>query len=94
MTNLIYIIYIVCAQLCPNLGDPMDCSPPKPLSMKFSRQGYWNGLLFPIPGIILTQGSNLRLLCLLNQQVDFFTSVPPGKALYYYNKRLAGPRPK
>ena len=28
MTNLIYIIYIVYAQLCPNLGDPMDCSPP------------------------------------------------------------------
>ena len=32
-----------------------------PPSMGFSRQGYWNGLLFPSPGIFLTQGSNLGL---------------------------------
>ena len=29
-----------------------------PLSMGFSRQGYWSGLLFPSPGIFPTQGSN------------------------------------
>ena len=29
--------------------------------MEFSRQEYWNGLLFPSPGIFLTQGSNLGL---------------------------------
>ena len=33
-----------------------------PLSMGFSRQGYWSGLLCPPPGIFLTQGSNLLLL--------------------------------
>ena len=27
--------------------DPMDCSPPAPLSMDFSRQEYWRGLPFP-----------------------------------------------
>ena len=31
-------------QSCPTLCDPMDCSPPAPLSMGFSRQEYWSGL--------------------------------------------------
>ena len=32
-----------------------------PLSMGFSRQGYWSGLPFPSPGIFPTQGLNLGL---------------------------------
>ena len=32
-----------------------------PPSMEFSRQEYWSGLLFPSPGIFLTQGSNPSL---------------------------------
>ena len=32
-----------------------------PLSMGFSRQGYWSGLPFPFPGIFPTQGSNSGL---------------------------------
>ena len=36
------------------------CSPPgSSLSRGFFRQEYWNGLLFPSPGIFLTQESNL-----------------------------------
>ena len=39
------------AQLCPTLHDPTDCSPPgSPVHGIFFRQGYWSGLLFPIPG--------------------------------------------
>ena len=38
-----------------------------PLSMEISRQEYWSGLPFPIPGIFLTQGLKL---CLLLWQVD------------------------
>ena len=41
-----------------------------PLSMEFSRQEYWSGLLFPTPGIFPTQGSNLQLLGLLHWQAD------------------------
>ena len=37
-------------QSCLNLWDPMDCSPPAPRSMGFSRHEYWSGLLFPSPG--------------------------------------------
>ena len=31
-------------QPCPTLSDPMDCSPPGPPSMGFSRQEYWSGV--------------------------------------------------
>ena len=37
------------AHSCPTLRDPMDCSPPGPPSMGFSRQEYWNGVLLPSP---------------------------------------------
>ena len=37
-------------QSCPTLFNPVDCSPPAPLSVGFSQQEYWNGLLGPPPG--------------------------------------------
>ena len=37
------------AQSCPTLSDPMDCSPPAPPSMGFSRQEYWSGVPLPSP---------------------------------------------
>ena len=37
------------AQLCPTLHDPMDGSPPGPLSMGFSRQEYWSEVPLPSP---------------------------------------------
>ena len=30
------------AQWCPAVCDPMDCSPPAPSAMDFSRQEYWS----------------------------------------------------
>ena len=41
------------AQSCPTLSDPMDCSPPGPPSMGFSRQEYWSGVPLPSPSPIL-----------------------------------------
>ena len=41
-----------CAKLlqsCPTLFDPIDGSPPAPLSLGFSRQEHWSGLPFPSP---------------------------------------------
>ena len=35
---------------CLTLRDPVDCSPQASLSMGFSRQEYWRGLSFPLPG--------------------------------------------
>ena len=51
-----------------------------PLSMGFSRQEYWSGLSCPLPGIFLTQESNLDHLCLPVLAGRFFTTEPPGKA--------------
>ena len=34
---------------CPTLCDPIDGSPPGPLSLGFSRQEHWSGLPFPSP---------------------------------------------
>ena len=49
-------------QSCPTLCNPMDCSPQAPLSMRFSRQEYWNGSMPSFKEIFLTQRSNLYLL--------------------------------
>ena len=40
------------------------------LSVEFSRQEYWSGCHFLLPGNFLTQGLNLHLLHLLHWQVD------------------------
>ena len=48
----------VCAQSCLTLCDPMDCG----LSMGFSRQEYWGGLLFPSLGVFLILELNPGLL--------------------------------
>ena len=74
----------VCAQSCPTLCDPMDCSPPAPLFMEFSRQEYWSRLPFPLQGIFPTQGLNRRLLHLLHWLVDSLPLAPPGKPLKSY----------
>ena len=49
------------------------------LSMEFSRQEYWSGCHFILPGIFSIQGLNLSLLRLLHWQVDPLPLVPPGK---------------
>ena len=43
-------------------GTPWTVACQTPLSMGFSRQGYWSGLPFPSPKIFPTQGSNPGLL--------------------------------
>ena len=47
------------------------------LSMEFSRQGYWSGLLFSIPGVFLTQRLNPHASPAMMGR--FFTTVSPGK---------------
>ena len=65
----------VCVHMCSvaqsylTLWNPMDCSPPTPLSTEFSWQEYWSGLPFPPTlGILLTPGLNLSILHLLHWQ--------------------------
>ena len=62
-----------------------------PLSMGFSRQGYWNGLPIPSPGDLSKPGIEHRSPTL---EADTLTSEPPGKrshgALVYNHIRRAG----
>ena len=47
-----------------------------PLSIGFSRQEYWSGLLFPPPGDVAVPGIELASPALAGR---FFTMAPPGK---------------
>ena len=53
---------LCCAQSCPTLCDPMDCSPPGSsvhgifFFFFFFRQEYWSGLPFPSPGDLPDSG--------------------------------------
>ena len=64
-------------QLCPKLfATPWTVAHQGPLSMKFSRQGYWSGLPFPFPGDLPHPGIDPMPLTLAG---GFFTAEPPGK---------------
>ena len=47
---------------CLTLATPSTVAHHTPLFMGFSRQEYWSGLPFPLPGESPTQGSNPGLL--------------------------------
>ena len=68
-----------CIQLCHT----MDCSCQAPLSVGFSRQEYWSGLLCPTPGDppgdLPNPGIEHTSLTSPALQVDSFLSEPPGK---------------
>ena len=65
----------VCAKLlqsCSTLCNPMDCSPPAPLSMGFSRQEDWSGLPCSLPGYLLNPGiepTSLVIYCIGRQDL-------------------------
>ena len=52
-----------------------------PLSMGFSRQEYWSGLLFPPPGGLSNPGIEPVSSVFLVVAGRFFTTEPPGKPL-------------
>ena len=69
-------IYVLAAQSCLILYDPVDCSYQPPLSMEFSRQESWSGQPFPSPGDLPNPGIKPRSPAL---EADCLPSEPPGK---------------
>ena len=67
-------VKVLVSQPSLTLCVPMDCSPPGPLSMEFSRQEYWSGLPFPSPGDLPNPGIEPRSAAL---QADSLPSEPP-----------------
>ena len=71
-----------CAKLpqsCPTLCNLWTIALQAPLSMGFSRQEYWSGLLCSPPGDLPTQESSPRLLCILHWQAGLLLLAPLGK---------------
>ena len=56
----------------------MDCSPPGSSVHGFSRQGYWSGLPFPLPGNISDPGIKPMSPTSPTLAGRFFTTKPPG----------------
>ena len=72
------------------LCDPVDYSlPGSSLSIRFSRQEYWSGLLCLLQVIFLTQGSNWHLVGLLHWRAGSSPLVPPGKQTELRGKESA-----
>ena len=59
----VFVPWSVCAQSCPPLCDPIDCSPPASFVYKIVSKRA--GCHFLFQGIFTTQGLNPHLLCLL-----------------------------
>ena len=56
-----------------------------PLSMEFSRQGYWSGLSFSPPGEFPNPGIKTATLVSSALAGRFFTPQPPGKPMLLSN---------
>ena len=74
-----HICVCVCLYICMYIWLVARQSP---LSMVFSRQEYWSGLLCSPPGGLPTQGLNPSLLCLLHWQLGSLPLVPLGKPIH------------
>ena len=68
----------VCVQSCLILQPPRTVARQAPLSLEFSRQEYWNRLLFPTPGDLLDPGIKLWSLASPALADGFFTTQYPG----------------
>ena len=62
------------AQSCPTLCDPWTVARQAPLPMGFSRQDYWSGLPFPLPGDLPDLGMELASLTSPVLAGGFFTT--------------------
>ena len=76
--GLCMCVCVLClvAQSCPTLCSPRTVARQAPLSMGFSRQEYWSGLLCPPPGDLPNPGIEPRFPAL---QADSLPPEPPGK---------------
>ena len=68
----------VCAQSCPTLCDPMDCSPSGSSVHEISpgKREYWSGLPLPSPRDCPHLGTEVAFPTLAG---EFLTNEPPGK---------------
>ena len=73
-------MFVLVAQSCPTLCDPIAHQ--APLSMRFSRQGYWSGLPFPSPGDLPNPGIEPRSPALQADSLPTELQGKPSLAIY------------
>ena len=68
-----------CSVMSNSFVTPWTVTCQASLSMEFSRQEYWNGLPFPVPGVL--PNSEIQPLSLASPALafEFFTTLLPGK---------------
>ena len=76
--SLIFNSCCLVTKLCSTFMTPCTVACQGPLSMDFSRQEYWSGLLFPSPGYLPSAGIEPKSPALAGR---FFTTEPAGKPL-------------
>ena len=77
-------VKVLVTQLCLLSVTPWTITHQTPLSMGFSRQEYWSGLPFPLPGGIPDPGMKPGSPAL---QADSLPSEPPGKPLQHHKTK-------
>ena len=82
LCSLLCVFYIIVLVVQSRIlfATPYIVACQAPLSMEFSRQGYWNGLPFPSPGDVLKPGIEPGSPAL---QADSLPSEPPGKPYFF-----------
>ena len=78
----IYIYIYICMYVLSRIWlsvIPWTVDHQPPLSMQFSRQEYWSGFPFPIPGYLPDSGIKPTSLASPGLAGEFFTYWPPGK---------------
>ena len=68
-----------CSVMSDSFATPWTAACQVPLSMGFSRQGFWSGLSFPSPGDLPDPGIELVSSALARR---FFITEPPGKPIH------------
>ena len=84
-------VKVLVAQSCPTVWEPVDVARQAPLSMGFSWQEYWSGLLFPTPRNLPIPGIKARSPTL---QADYHLSQLPVTQRTKWLMTLSSPRMK
>ena len=75
-----HLLLCLVAKSCPTLVTPWAVTHQAFLTMKFSKQEFWNGLPFPSPGHLPSLGIEPMSAVLAG---GFFTTEPPGKPPFF-----------
>ena len=79
----LFYVCVLCAQSCLTLCNPMDYSLPSSSLHGIFQARYWSRLLFPSPGELPDPGIQTSSLVSLALAGGVFTTVPPGKPIFY-----------